>query len=176
MPWKEVSSMQQRHEFIQLAVQKSANISQLCQRYGISRKTAYKWLKRYETEGKAGLHNQSRRPDHSPPQTDGETEKLIVDLRRQHPVWGGRKLRARLQAKGCIHIPPASTITNILHRHGLISEHASAQAKAWQRFEHEGANDLWQMDFKGHFPLAEGRCHPLSWMTTRASPLRWRRV
>ena len=162
MPWKEVTQMKQRHEFIQFAKRVGANISQLCKCYGISRKTAYKWLDRYEKEGEKGLYNQSRRPKNSPKKTRNNIEQIVTDLRREHPAWGGRKLAARLQAKGHVEVPHASTVTHILHRHGLISKQASEQATAWKRFEHPSPNDLWQMDFKGHFPLGESRCHPLT--------------
>ena len=86
----------------------------------------------------------------------------VLAVRAAHPAWGGRKIRARLLALGWVQVPAASTITAILHRQGLINPEDSAKHKAWQRFEAAAPNDLWQMDFKGHFAAAAGRCHPLT--------------
>lgn len=162
MPWKEVSLMSQREEFVALAGKERSNVSELCRRYGISRKTGYKWLERYEQEGRDGLVDHSRKPGHSPRRTGEETEKQVLALRDLHPVWGGRKLRARLQALG--HIPPAaSTITQILRRNGRLDNEECKKHKTWERFEHEAPNDLWQMDFKGDFAMSKGgRCHTLT--------------
>ena len=82
-------------------------------------------------------------------------------VRRAHPAWGGRKIRKVLERKG-IEAPSASTITEILRRSGLLTGPGAGQPRAWRRFEHAAPNELWQMDFKGHFALAEGRCHPLT--------------
>jgi transposase InsO family protein len=154
--------MSLRSEFVSFARQDGSNLSELCRRYGISRKTAYKWLARYEVEQMAGLVDRSRRPLSSPKRTAEEMETLIVSLRQEHPAWGGRKLRAKLQRDGHEGVPSASTITEILRRHELISAEASQQHKPFIRFEHEAPNRLWQMDFKGHFGLDQGRCHPLT--------------
>jgi transposase InsO family protein len=85
-----------------------------------------------------------------------------VAIRREHPAWGGRKIHHRLLALGQAIVPAPSTITGILHRRSLMDPAESAKHKPFVRFEHEHPNDLWQMDFMGHFPLAKGRCHPLT--------------
>ncbi len=90
MPWKEVTPMSERKAFIQEALKAEVSISELCQRFGISRKTGYKWLKRYREEGLGGLEDQSRRPQHSPTQTPPEVEQVIVEARQTHPAWGSR--------------------------------------------------------------------------------------
>lgn len=162
MAWKEVTVVRLREEFIQLSKTKNLSISELCKRFNISRKTGYKWLNRFAECGKTGLEDHSKRPKNSPSKTTSSEEELIVALRNKHPAWGGRKLRARLQALGYIDVPPPSTITNVLHRHGLIDKCESHKHKAWQRFEHDSPNRLWQMDFKGHFAMTQGRCHPLT--------------
>jgi len=164
MPWKEVSTMRLRHEFVVLAAQQAAGVQELCRRFGVSRKTAYKWLHRFRQHGLAGLEDQSRRPLQSPARTLPEIEEAVLALRRQHPAWGGRKLRAVLQAGGRAPLPAASTITEILRRAALLDPHTAAQHRAFVRFEHAAPNDLWQVDFKGHFALADGhrRCHPLT--------------
>lgn len=162
MPWREVSAMSERRELIALASVKGVRISVLCARFGISRFTAYKWLARYAGEGPAGLAERPRRPHHSPRRTPPSVEAAVLRLRDEHPAWGGRKLRARLLRLGHTVVPSPSTITAILRRHGRIDPIESLKHHPWQRFEHPEPNDLWQMDFKGHFPLANGRCHPLT--------------
>jgi transposase InsO family protein len=162
MPWKQVTIMSQRKEFVALALQEGANITELCNGFEISRKTGYKWIKRFLEEGDAGLQDRSRQPHLSPKKTVRTIEADVIQVRKAHPAWGGRKIHSRLQALGRTRVPAASTITAILHRHGLIDPEEAAKHKAWQRFEAEAPNDLWQMDFKGHFPAAQGRCHPLT--------------
>jgi transposase InsO family protein len=162
MPWKEVSLMSSRQEFVLLAQQEGANIRALCRQFGISPKTGYKLLQRYAALGETGLSDRSRRPKTSPRRTSAALEAAVLSLRDQHPVWGGRKLAARLQALGHVDVPSPSTITAILRRHDRLNPQVSAQHQPWQRFEHPLPNDLWQMDFKGHIAMREGRCHPLT--------------
>ena len=162
MPWQQVTLMSQRKEFVVLAMVDGANMAHLCQRFGISRKIGYKWLARYLKEGEAGLQDRSRRPRVSPGATPPALEGAVLQVREDHPAWGGRKIRARLQARGWVAIPAASTITAILRRHGKIDATESQKHRAWQRFEAAGPNELWQMDFKGHFAVLQGRCHPLT--------------
>lgn len=157
MPWQERSVMSERQEFVVLAQQEGANISALCGRYGISRKTGYKWLGR-AASGDRVLADRSRRPRASPAQTPSETEARILELRAEHPAWGGRKLRHRLVVQGVATVPAPSTITAILRRHGLLAP--EPPPRDFLRFEHAAPNDLWQMDFMGHRPLDAGRVHP----------------
>lgn len=163
MPWKEYSKVSLRREFVILATAEDANVAELCRRFRISRKSGYKWIRRLGEEGVWGLCDRSRRPHSSPYRTAAHLEQAVVELRRKHPPWGGRKLRKRLQGLGHNNVPAASTITDICRRHGLIDPGESLKHKPCIRFEHEAPNDLWQMDFKGHFPMKDGRrCHPLS--------------
>lgn len=173
MPWKKTQTpMELKTEFVQMADKANCNMSQLCRRYNISRKTGYKWLARYRTEGLEGLAERSRRPKHSPNQTPEAIERLVTAARENDPGWGGRKLRHHLmnQAKAgqievpADQIPAASTITSILDRHGLLEDcdHPSRQGR-WHRFERSRPNELLQLDFKGKFPLANGQlCYPLT--------------
>jgi len=162
MPWRVSSAMSQRHEFVMLANQPQSNLRQLCRQFQISPSTGYKWLKRFRSDGVQGLNDQSRRPKHSPQRTAEKIEQAVITVRQEHPAWGGRKLRARLLALGQSDLPSPSTITNILRRHELVAAADSAKHKPFIRFEHEQPNDLWQMDFKGHFALGPSRCHPLT--------------
>lgn len=159
MPWQEVSTMALREEFIRLALQEGSNLRQLCRRFGISPTTGYKWLARAQSG--ESLSDRSRRPQGMPTRCAPEVEARIVGLRSQHPAWGARKLARRLQVLGYA-MPAVSTVHAVLRRHGLITPAASQAATPWQRFEHPAPNDLWQMDFKGHFAMDEGRCHPLT--------------
>lgn len=161
MPWNEVTTLTLRFEFVKLAQHKGCNISDLCRHFNISRKTGYKWLKRYLESGIAGLEDQSRRPHNSPLITDKSIEDAVLKLREKHPVWGAKKLHVLLLREG-LKAPAPSTITGILRRAGKIDPAESAKHKAFTRFEHQHPNDLWQMDFKGHFPIRQGRCHPLT--------------
>jgi len=163
MPWRESDLMSLRSEFVMLAAVEGANMSELCRRFEVSRKTGYKWLKRYRESGVTGICDQSRRPVHSPAKTSARVEALVLNLRTEHPAWGGRKLRARLIALGHKEIPAASTITEILRRHGCISESASQSRQHFKRFERPRPNDLWQIDFKGEFRMSNRQyCYPLT--------------
>lgn len=155
--------MSLRKEFIIQARQEGVNFSALCRRYGISRKTGYKWLARYAAEGGSGLADQSRQPHHRPGQTSAAVEALVVAARQAHPAWGGRKLKRWLEHQGHGALPAPSTFTAILRRHGLLDPAESRKHQPFARFEMEQPNALWQMDFKGHFSLTDGqRCHPLT--------------
>jgi transposase InsO family protein len=162
MPWKEVSIMSQRLEFVTLATAENANIRHLCRCFGISSATAYKWLDRFQSDGANGLEDRSRRPQHSPSRTTAEMEEIVTKLRAKHPAWGGRKLETRLLELSHTGVPSASTITAILRRHQLLDPKESAKHQAFLRFERAAPNELWQMDFKGEFKLPQGRCYPLT--------------
>jgi len=160
--WDSRSVVELRREFVSLALQEGANVSELCRRFEISRKTGYKWLGRSLAEGES-LADRSRRPLQSPTRTPAALEAKVVSLRREHPAWGGRKLRHRLEALGEEGLPAASTISEILRRNGSLDAEEAAKHKAFIRFEHPRPNGLWQMDFKGHVEMrAGGRCHPLT--------------
>lgn len=162
MAWNEVTIMSSRKEFVSLAMQEGANISRLCSRFGISRKTGYKWLHRHGEGADEWARDRSRRPGHSPRRVDREVEIAVVCLRRAHPAWGGRKLRRVLEREGWSDPPSPSTITAILRRHELIPPAASAARGPMQRFERELPNQLWQMDFKSAVRTGAGECHPLT--------------
>ncbi len=162
MPWGEKSVMSLRREFVRLACRDEANMRELCRRYGISPMTGYGLLERYRANGDIGLADRSRRPLHSPGRTPAAIEVEVLRLRDLHPAWGGRKLRRRLQDLGAASVPSASTVTAILRRHGRLEGSEADRRRDWQRFERASANELWQMDFKGHFALTTGRCHPLT--------------
>ena len=163
MAWKECDRVSLRREFVKFASIEGARFSLLCERFGISRKTGYKWLLRFQEQGEAGLADRSRRPHAFRSPTAEEIEQAVLAVRDEHPAWGGRKIRRRLLDTGHKEVPASSTITSILHRHGRIREEESEKRRAKIRFERSDPNELWQMDFKGEFKMTNGHwCHPLT--------------
>ena len=161
MPWREVSVMDQRREFVRLARQEGVNRLELCRRFGISRTTGYKWPDRSDA-GDDELADHSRRPLASPGRCDAAIEALVLAVRDAHSAWGARKI-ARCLAREGHDVPAVSTVHAILRRHGRVAPPAGTPGQPYRRFEKEAPNLLWQMDFKGHMPLADGSsCHPLT--------------
>ncbi len=155
MPWRQVTVLEARLEFCRLVEAGGVPFAELCRRFGVKRDTGYKWLARFRVEGEAGLGDRSRRPYGSPARTPAGMEELVCRVREAFPAWGGRKIRGFLLRQGWAGVPAASTISGILRRRGLLSE--PVRPRAWQRFERAAPNELWQMDFKGFFSLADGR-------------------
>ena len=162
MPWKEFSVKAQREELVQLMRQDDANVAQLCRRFEISRKTAYKWLLRAAEEDPDWALDRSCSPHHCPHKTPPVMEEKVLQVRQSHSVWGGRKICRELKNQGLDRVPAPSTITRVLHRHQQIAGSESEMRLALQRFERPHPNDLWQMDFKGPLKTVTGLCHPLS--------------
>jgi transposase InsO family protein len=159
MPWREVSIVEQRREFVELARQEGVNRRELCRRFGIHPSTGYKWLGRWESERELG--DRSRRPRTSPGRTKRPIEERILAVRDAHPAWGARKINHYLACEG-LALPVYSTVHEILRRHDRIVPPPGGPA-ADCRFEMARPNQLWQMDFKGWIPLVGGgRCHPLT--------------
>ena len=167
MPWREASPMDQRTQFIADHLRDMLSLTELCELYGISRKTGYKWIDRYVRQGPAGLEERSRRPRRSPNATSEEIVGAILEARRRHPSWGGKKLLALLQRR---HprwsLPGRSTASDILSRHGMVP-----RRRQRRRIGHPGKptsqilapNDVWSADYKGQFRVGDGRyCYPLT--------------
>src|SRR5881396_705427 len=161
MPWQERSTMSLRQEFVALGQQPGSNFSQLCRRFGISCKTGYKWLQRYRESGASGLADRSRRPKHSPRRSQPAIEQQVLSIRDEHG-WRARKIKTCIERAG--QGPVArSTVHAILLRYERVSNSPDQVSGAYQRFEQERANQLWQMDFKGHYLLgSQESCHPLT--------------
>jgi transposase InsO family protein len=159
MPWREVSKMEQRREFVRLAMQEGANRRELCRRFGVHPDTGYKWLARWA--GDETLADRSRRPHGSPNRTSADIEAQVLSVRDAHPAWGARKIAHCVERAGLV-CPAVSTVHEVLRRNGRIVP-APGGAAAYQRFEKEAPNLLWQMDFKGWIKLADtSRCYPLT--------------
>ena len=161
MPWREISVMDQRREFVRLAIQDGVNRRELCRRFGISADVGYKWLARWAA-GDHELADRSRRPHLSPGRSAVAVEARVLAVRDAHPAWGARKIARCLERTGHA-APAASTVHAILRRHGRVDPLGGRQGAAYGRFEKPEPNLLWQMDFKGYFPLLnKGTCHPLT--------------
>ncbi len=146
MPWRETDAMDQTIQFVVRALTEGANRSELCREFGISRKTGYKWIKRYGEVGNLQkLVPESRRPHRSPRQTPPEVEDRVAELRKKHG-WGGGKLSRLLDREGITL--PAGTVDRVLRRRCLTGPAPDGRA-ALLRFERPTPNDLWQIDFKG---------------------------
>lgn len=165
MGWKVNSVVETRFEFVSRLLD-GEKMSDLCREFSISRKTGYKFLERYQSRGKSGLEDISRAPLRVARKTSDEIEKLVTDLRLKRPTWGSQKLREYLVRKEPgIKLPSPSTITEILHRNGLIQEpkkrdYVYSPTKLDQPIN---PNDVWATDFKGQFRLANGKyCYPLT--------------
>lgn len=168
MPWLETAPVEERIQFITDALSDRFTMSELCARYGVSRRTGYKWLARYEEEGRRGLRDRSRAPHHCPHRIEAEIAERICALRRQHPYWGARKL-LRILATRHPRVgdwPAASTAADLLARRGLV-----LKRRRRRPHQHPGVvapttaapNDLWTADFKGQFRTGNGvYCYPLT--------------
>lgn len=156
----------ERQKLVALAQAPGVNLTQLAKRFGVSRKTLYKWKSRAAEQpgviGGGWALDQSRRPGSCPWRTAAGVEQQVADLRREYPCWGPRKLRHVMEQKGVADLPSTSTIAAILHRLGLIDREESLKRVEFVRFERSRPNELWQMDFKGPFAVGQGKCHPLT--------------
>src|SRR3990172_4889900 len=138
MSWREYTCMSQRSEFLAFARVPGANVSELCRRFAISRKTGYKWLERIQL-GDEDVRDRSHRPHSTPRRTPPEVEAQVFAVRERYPFYGGRKIRRSLLREGVDCPPAASTITAILERNGLLSPERRRQ-RDWQRFQENTAN------------------------------------
>ncbi len=153
------SKEESREELCRQALVAGATRRELCRQHKVQPRILYRWLERYQSEGAAGMSDRSRRPHRSPDRTEAEMEAAVLAVRRENPVWGGRKIAASLRRQG-LSPPSASTITEILKRNDEAM--VAPGQKAWKRFEHAQPNALWQMDFKGDVAFGQGRLHPLT--------------
>jgi len=170
MPWLETSSVQQRQEFITAVLTKQYSFTEVCRRFGISRKNGYKWLNRHlveiASEGRSAFEDRSRRPHRSPTAIAADVADAIIALRKQRPHWGPKKLRVLLaKADPEMKLPSESTIAAVLKRHGLVKPRRRRKKTPPYTAPLAHAshpNALWSIDFKGDFALGRTRCYPLT--------------
>ena len=168
MPWNEVTPMEEINRFVCLAVSGRLTLTELCADFHVSRKTGYKWLRRYQAEGVRGLRPRSHRTRHCPHQTAVKIEQLVLQERRWHRTWGPKKLQELLRCRHRIKpLPACSTIAGILRRHGL-SQRPRRKPGLYEVARStltvpRQPNHVWTVDFKGWFLLGNGqRCDPLT--------------
>lgn len=170
MPWNEVTPVEQRVLFIADYLRQLSSISDLCTHYGISRKTGYKWIERFDQAGLEGLNERSRRPASCHLQTPYRLQQSIIELRQQFQITPGAKKLQILLAQRYPNetIPSKSTIYNILNRAGLVQSrqrkrHVAPYPKPFAPVRE--VNELWSVDYKGQFKLRNGQwCYPLTVM------------
>src|SRR5467141_2086900 len=167
MPWLETAPMEQRERFIDDSQLGLYDMTELCARYAISRKTGHKWLARYDAGGRPALHDRSRAPHHCPRKIGAAVAHLLLTARRQHPDWGPEKLLQWLEPRHSgVTWPAVSTAGDLLTRHGLVKKRRRRRP-----MHHPGVvppvtrapNDLWAADFKGQFRTGDRiYCYPLT--------------
>lgn len=161
MPWKEHGVMEERFHFVDEWKSGDWNMAELCQFYGVTRATGYKWVERYGSGGLEGLRDRSRAPHQHPNEVSSEIEELVIGVREKHRSWGAPKIRARLKRDpGDQNIPAESTIGAILQRNGLSVARKRRRTSriASEPLAHAGApNSVWCADYKGWFRTADGR-------------------
>jgi putative transposase len=166
MPWKEADVVGLREEFVAEVVKSRLPVSLVCEHFGISRKTGYKWYQRFIEGGRSSLVDRSRRP-HRIPWAVGETvAEVLVELRKRHPLWGPRKLLAWLQEREPeTRWPVASTIGQVLKQRGLVTQRRRRRRTPYPTQPLAAAtepNVVWTADFKGCFRVNGRYCHPLT--------------
>jgi transposase InsO family protein len=159
--------MDAKMKFIGRCLQGDLPMTALCIESGISREVGYKWLRRYHQEGVTGLEEHSRAPKTTPHAIDEQIVSLFVELRERRPTWGPRKLLAALRLKHpALELPAASTVGDLLKRHGLVearSRRRRAAPSPSNRIDPKGPNACWSTDFKGQFRLGDRNfCYPLT--------------
>jgi putative transposase len=167
MPWSERTVSEEKRRFIEEWQRDEMSFAELCRCYGVSRKTGYELVERYEAEGLAGLKPRSRAPHRHPNAVPETITSALLALRHRHPKWGAKKLRAYLEARQPeVGWPVLSTINELLDRNGLL-----VRRRVRRRVPPaltglsscEASNDVWGVDFKGWFRTLDGaRCEPLS--------------
>jgi transposase InsO family protein len=167
MPWEETSPVEERERFIDDHRLGLYTMTELCERYAVSRKTGYKWITRYDDGGRPALRDRSRAPHHCPHKISEAVAQLLLTARRAHPDWGAEKLLQWLEPRHpAVSWPAISTAGDLLARHGLVKKR-----RRRRRLHHPGVvppittapNDLWATDFKGQFRTGDRRyCYPLT--------------
>lgn len=172
MPWTE--TVDQRYDFACDCLRGSSSMTVLCERYGISRKTGYKWLKRFQAAGRLGLEDRARTPLSCPSALSEEVRAFLLGVRARHPTWGAKKLRREIQKhRPDLRAPARSTIGRLLKQEGLVDVAVSVRSERSAARKRSKAsrtlapstkpNDVWCIDFKGDFRLGDrSKCYPVT--------------
>lgn len=167
MPWLDTNPMDERTRFVVALKEGLYSMSELCERYGISRQAGYKWCRRYEAEGVEGLKDRSRAPHHCPHRISPEVAEALIELRRKKPRWGPRTLLAHLAGRRPgLQLPAPSTVGDLLVREGLVTPRRRRVKPAVSTggvLRTSRPNEVWSADYKGQFRTLDGRyCYPLT--------------
>jgi transposase InsO family protein len=132
-------------------------VTEVAERYGVSRQSVHAWVRRYEQGGLGGLMDRSRRPESCPHQVSAEVEAAVCELRREHPRWGPLRLAHELARAGVTPVPSRMSVYRVLVRHGLIEPQPRKRPKdSYVRWERDAPMALWQMDLVGGIFPADG--------------------
>jgi putative transposase len=168
MPWAQIDPMSERLRFVTALRKHKSTFTSLCAAFGVAPKTGYKWLHQFEAAGPAGLEDRSRRPKSNGRAISSAVGERLVALRHEYPTWGPKKLVVWLEAnEHRWDVPAASTVGELLKRHGLVSPRKLRMRNKHPRTDPlrhaDKPNAVWAMDFKGWFRLGDGtRCDPLT--------------
>lgn len=167
MPWSRTSPMDQKIRLIADYKRGFFSLAEICARFGVSRRVAYKWIARYDAEGPVGLEERSRRPHSCPHQTPASIVEALLEARRRHPTWGAKKLLRILSPKHPDwEWPSRSTGSAILKRHGLVcgrKRRAFPGHPGRPLTPMDAPNSIWTADFKGQFRTRDSEyCYPLT--------------
>jgi transposase InsO family protein len=168
MPWKETDKMEQKEQFIQEILKQEKPFKHICEEFGISEKTGYKWKNRFFEQGKIGLYEQSR-ARLSQNEIDGDTAAALIRIKNEHLAWGPKKIReiyARAYPQGTV--PSLSSVKRILDKAGLVKQRkirppsTSNCPRLQQQIQATAANDVWSIDFKGWWKSDGEICEPFT--------------
>ena len=167
MVWRENSVNKERMLFISEWLKKEHKFNELCERFGISRKTGYKWVNRYNSEGESALLPRTSAPHHCPHKTDNMVIEKILAYKYRYPTWGPMTLKAKLEKDYPLIVWPAvSTMGEILKEHGLVKPRRKRRKTppySEPFLTCNAPNKVWSADFKGQFKLSNGKlCYPLT--------------
>ena len=169
MPWKVSDAVDERMRFVLDVERGMYSMTELCDRYGISRQNGYKWLNRYRTEGIEGLEDGSRAPRSCPHRIKAEMAAVLIGARAAHPHWGPRKILAWLRHKRPelqADLPAASTVGDLFRREGLVKPQRRRRPRSFEvagALQAEAPNEVWTADYKGEFRLLSGPyCYPFT--------------
>jgi len=168
MPWKETSVMEERYRFVLKAYKSQESFTQICRRFGVSTKTGYKWLKRFEESGAAGLDDRPTIAKNVRNKTDEKVQNRLLRLKDKHKTWGAKKITVLYERKyPGEHAPCRSTIEELFKREGFTKKKRKAinhkSTIMQERIKPERPNELWTVDFKGWWWTSKKeRCEPLT--------------
>jgi transposase len=151
----ERSVTEQRYNAVLEVLEAGLPVTEVADRYGVSRQSVHTWIARYRAGGLEGLADRSHRPNRCPHQLAAAVEARVCELRRQHPGWGPQRLRYELERRGVLPLPSRMAVYRVLVRNRLISPGGRRRKRAYRRWERARPMELWQLDLV-ELPLADG--------------------